>query len=168
MRKIGILVFDGVEELEFIGPLQVFGTAARLGADCSVRILSSKSLIRCRLGTRIAVQDLIQSGSLQDVLTIPGGPEATIIAMNPLFLDYVRLPHGIVVPVCSGRTIAAAAGLRINDALCDSKGVATAAIEISLRVVERLWGARVERAVARLLFERRVDSYVPSGVRGLF
>jgi putative intracellular protease/amidase len=168
MKRIGILAFDGVEELEFIGPLQVFGTAARMGADCSVRILSSKSMITCRLGTRVVAQDLIQSGSLQDALIIPGGPGASVITTDPLFLNYVRMPHGIVVPVCSGRTIAVAAGLRINDVLCNSKSVATAAIEISLRVVEMLWSARVQRAVARLLFEGRADSSMPPGVRGLF
>lgn len=31
MDTIGILVFQDVEELDFVGPLEVFGTAARLG-----------------------------------------------------------------------------------------------------------------------------------------
>ena len=40
MEMIGILVFEDVEELDFVGPLEVFGTAARLGADCQVMITS--------------------------------------------------------------------------------------------------------------------------------
>ena len=30
MRKVGILVFNEVEELDFAGPLEVFGAASRL------------------------------------------------------------------------------------------------------------------------------------------
>lgn len=33
-------MFEDVEELDFVGPLEVFGTAARLGANCQVTIAS--------------------------------------------------------------------------------------------------------------------------------
>jgi len=33
MKTVGILVFDDVEELDFVGPLEVFSMAA-LNADC--------------------------------------------------------------------------------------------------------------------------------------
>jgi len=44
MDEIGILVFNDVEELDFVGPLEVFGTAARLGAKCQVRTAVRKEV----------------------------------------------------------------------------------------------------------------------------
>jgi len=46
MDEIGILVFNDVEELDFVGPLEVFGTAARLGAKCQVTITSEERQAR--------------------------------------------------------------------------------------------------------------------------
>ena len=51
MDAIGIYVFHDVEELDFAGPLEVFGTAARLGADCQVTITSEDGQpVRARNG----------------------------------------------------------------------------------------------------------------------
>ena len=41
MIRVGILVFDDVEELDFAGPLGVFGMAARLGADCTTLLVAA-------------------------------------------------------------------------------------------------------------------------------
>ena len=135
MKRIGILVFDGVEDLAVIGPARVFAAAARLGADCLASTISDHSPVICRLGTRLHVALRIDAAPPQDLLFVPAGVPFS-------HRRYLRLPHRRVVQV-AGAT----------------------AIEIAQRWVERLWGARVGRAV-RIAMEppRRV----PSGVRGLF
>src|SRR6266496_3379960 len=54
MKTIGILIFDDVEELDFAGPYEVFGMAARFGADCrTLLIAEERREVRCRHGMRV-------------------------------------------------------------------------------------------------------------------
>jgi putative intracellular protease/amidase len=168
MRNIAILLFDDVEELEFIGPLQVFGTAARLGATCSVAILSDHSPITCRLGTRIDVNKELRSAPPSDLVIVPGGPGAAAVCTDARFLRYLRKPHGLVTAVGTGSRIVAAAGLPIDASVGVDMCSASAGIEIALGLVERLWSARIARAVAALVCSRRTADRLPSGIRGLF
>lgn len=145
MKRIGILIFDGVEELEFIGPLQVFGTASAVGALCSLSTISDHSPVVCRLGTRVSVSDQVQNAEPYDILIVPGGPGAEAASRNAMLLRYLRLPHGLVAPVCDGSTIVAAAGLPIPHG---AAGASTSGIDVALQLVERFWGAPIANAVA--------------------
>ena len=40
---IGILIFDDVEELDFVGPLEVFGMAQQFGANCETLVTAEES-----------------------------------------------------------------------------------------------------------------------------
>ena len=74
MRTIGILVFDDVEELDFVGPLEVFGTAARFGGDCRAIVIAEfRSPVRCRNGLVVVPERAIDDVGRLDLLLVPGG-----------------------------------------------------------------------------------------------
>jgi transcriptional regulator GlxA family with amidase domain len=116
MEMIGILVFEDVEELDFVGPLEVFGTAARLGADYKVTITSEDGKpVRARNGLKIIPDCSFDNLPHPAILVVPGGLGArTHARANPRILHLVRAQTGIVASVCTGALILAAAGVLDN------------------------------------------------------
>ncbi len=111
--RIGILVFDDVEELDFVGPLEVFGMAVRLRKRGEVKIVAHDSReVRCRHGLRIVAHELLPHCEDFELLIVPGGLGArTHAAKNEPILDFIRRQPGIVASVCTGALVLAAAGL---------------------------------------------------------
>lgn len=130
MDTIGILVFQDVEELDFVGPLEVFGTAARLGVDCRVTITSEDGKpLRARNGLNVIPDCGFDDLPRLSILVVPGGLGARTHALtNPRILQLVRNHTGLVASVCTGALILAEAGVLENhgatthhtalDALC--------------------------------------------------
>jgi len=168
------LLFDDVEELEFIGPIEVFGTAARLGASLSLTTISDHSPVLCRLGTRVEVQQKIHRAGRQDVLIVPGGPGAEAVKTNAAFLRYLRMPHGIIAPVCTGSVLLEAAGIsnqyaRFIDDCSGSGAPSSAGIDVALALVEQICSAQIANAVASIVQRQRPQRRLAcSAVRGLF
>ncbi|HEY8133365.1 MAG TPA: DJ-1/PfpI family protein [Thermoanaerobaculia bacterium] len=113
MKTIGILIFDDVEELDFVGPLEVFGMAARHGADCRTLLIAEElNEVRCRYGMRVIPEFTLDNAPPLDLLIVPGGLGArTDARQNPKILDFVRRQQGMVASVCTGALILANAGL---------------------------------------------------------
>lgn len=113
MMTIGILVFNDVEELDFVGPLEVFGQAQQLGAPCRVLLVASdEQELRCRYGLRLRPDASLTACSGLDLLVVPGGPGArTHARANPAILEFIRRQPGAVASVCTGALILAAAGV---------------------------------------------------------
>jgi transcriptional regulator GlxA family with amidase domain len=111
--RIGILVFDDVEELDFVGPLEVFGMAVRRRQNGEVRVIAHGAReVRCRHGLRILAHDLLPGCGSFDLLIVPGGLGARIHASKSKpILDFVRRQTGMVASVCTGAIVLAAAGL---------------------------------------------------------
>ena len=55
MTTYGLLVFDGAEELDFVGPWEVFTASAmlRAAADTAVLIAERPDPVRCSKGLRV-------------------------------------------------------------------------------------------------------------------
>ncbi|HTQ13516.1 MAG TPA: DJ-1/PfpI family protein [Rhizomicrobium sp.] len=117
---IGILVFDGAEELDFVGPWEVFTmvseVSARAGKDRphEVKLVAERpEPVRCAKGMRV-VPDVTtaQCGKL-DVLLIPGGMGTRREAKNGALLAWVAKTAAScqwITSVCTGALILAAAG----------------------------------------------------------
>jgi transcriptional regulator GlxA family with amidase domain len=178
MKQIGILVFKDVEELDFVGPLEVFGVAAELGADCCTAIISETfDLVRCRHGLCISPQRTLDEAGGLDVLIVPGGSGARLgAAKNPRILRFIREERGFIASVCTGTFVLAAAGVLKNipatthhkylDSLAKqgivvrrrerfviAENVATAAgvtagIDLALALVARFWNEDLAARVA--------------------
>ncbi len=113
MKRIGILVFDDVEELDFAGPLEVFGMAARLGAECTTLLVAAhQGEIRGSYGLRFLPSYTLDSCPSLDLLIVPGGYGArTHARKDPVILDFLRRRTGPTASVCTGALILASAGL---------------------------------------------------------
>ena len=111
--RIGILVFDDVEELDFVGPLEVFGMAVRLRQRGEVAIVAHGSRsVRCRYGLRVVADELLPECADFDLTIVPGGLGARTHAVKSApILDFIRRQTGVVASVCTGALVLAAAGL---------------------------------------------------------
>lgn len=116
MQAIGILAFENVEELDLVGPYEVFGTAARLGVDCEVTIASEDGKpVQARNGLKIIPDCSFDDLPQLAILIVPGGLGARTHARgNSRILQLVRNQTGMVASVCTGALILAAAGVLDN------------------------------------------------------
>jgi transcriptional regulator GlxA family with amidase domain len=113
--RVGILIFDDVEELDFVGPLEVFGVAARLSGSLQVVTVSrSGEPIRARYGLHVTPDCSFDTCPPLDLLVVPGGRGAREhVRFDEGTLAFVRnhAAHAEVASVCTGALILAAAGV---------------------------------------------------------
>jgi transcriptional regulator GlxA family with amidase domain len=111
----GILVFDGVEELDFAGPWEVFGYAATLhDADRLVAIAEHERPIRCAKGLAILPDHTFDNAPELDVVLVPGGMGTRTEVNNAVLIDWLRKTGGQckwVTSVCTGVLLLHEAGL---------------------------------------------------------
>jgi transcriptional regulator GlxA family with amidase domain len=113
VETIAILIFDDVEELDFAGPLEVFGTAVRLRGRGEVHVVAlGQGEVRCRYGLRVIARNLDPKHDRYDLLILPGGPGARVAALKDNeVLQYIRSHKGIIASVCTGALVLGAAGV---------------------------------------------------------
>ena len=72
--EIAIVLFEGFDELDAIGPYEVFGNAARAGADCAttLRTVDETALVEASHGLRIEPDGRVADAD-PDLLLVPGG-----------------------------------------------------------------------------------------------
>ena len=76
--RIHIPIFDGFDELDAIGPYEVFRTAAQAGADCHVSLvtLTDQAVVTAAKGLRVVPDGILPSpgaADAPDLLVVPGG-----------------------------------------------------------------------------------------------
>ena len=71
--RIDIVVYDGLDEMDALGPLEVFRHAAACGADLTVRLVTreAQEVVRGAWGLRFLPDAVYTPGA--DVLLVPGG-----------------------------------------------------------------------------------------------
>ena len=116
-RHIGLLLFDGVEELDAVGPWEVLAywtqehpedgwAISCLSAD-GADVIGAKNLV---LGAHHSLEDAPEL----DVLIHPGGQGTRRLLRDPEHLDWVRAQRAtasLMASVCTGSLVYAAAGL---------------------------------------------------------
>lgn len=120
-KTIGILLFDGVQELDAIGPFEVLGGWTRMHPDDGWRTttvgLKGSDPIRCAGGLVITPEVALDAAGHIDLLVYPGGRGARELVGDLAHLDWVREQAGddqITTSVCTGALVLAAAGLLKN------------------------------------------------------
>lgn len=118
--KIGILVFDDAEELDFVGPWEVFTmtnevfTRAGKSAPHDVMLLAERDApIRCAKGMRVLPDLRLEQCAALDVLLIPGGMGTRREVKNESLLAWIaRVAEGCswITSVCTGALLLTAAG----------------------------------------------------------
>jgi transcriptional regulator GlxA family with amidase domain len=109
----GILLFDDVEELDFVGPYEVFGMA-RTDGDRLVTIAERPDPVRGAKGLQVVPDCTFADAPALDVLVVPGGWGTRREAENPVLLDWIAaVAPGCtwVTSVCTGAFLLHAAGV---------------------------------------------------------
>lgn len=109
----GILLFDGVEELDFAGPYEVL-TIAKKEGDSVVTIAATADPITGFNGLKVVPDHGFDDAPALDVLLVPGGMGTRPLATDATTLDWIKtVAAGCtwVTSVCTGALVLAAAGL---------------------------------------------------------
>lgn len=115
--KVGILLFNEVEVLDFAGPFEVFAVSTLNNQkQFEVVTISEKpDLIRARNGLQIQADFLISDNINVDILIIPGGHGADAIEIhNPVVINWIKEMRSkvtILASVCTGAFLLAEGGL---------------------------------------------------------
>ncbi len=118
-RTVGILIFEGVELLDFAGPYEVF-SAARDSADSRERPLTvfavaeSMEPVTCRNGLVVQPRYSLADCPPLDILLVPGGQGTrTAIDRAPLIAWIAERAASteLTTSVCTGSFLLAKAGL---------------------------------------------------------
>lgn len=111
----GILLFEDAEELDFVGPWEVF-TMARAGHedDRVVTIAERPGPVRAAKGLRVLPDHTFADAPPLDVVLVPGGQGTRKEVDNPVLLDWLRRSAERctwVTSVCTGSYLLHRAGV---------------------------------------------------------
>lgn len=114
-KHIGIVLFPDFEDLDAIGPKEVFGMFAMAsGGEWKVVLVSQDGApVRSFLGTSIQVDHSFVDCPPLDVILIPGGMGTRTEVSNEMLLDFVRRNAAkaeYVTSVCTGSLVLHSAG----------------------------------------------------------
>jgi transcriptional regulator GlxA family with amidase domain len=112
---VGVLVFDGVDELDFVGPFNVFSAAGFERSDTKVVTVGSRRTpFRSGNGLTFSAQHDFADAPDIDVLVVPGGYGTDQLVRDADVLDWIRRVAASVrwlCSVCTGSFVLQAAGL---------------------------------------------------------
>lgn len=115
--RIAVLLFDGVEELDFAGPWEVLSAWAHQWPDDGVEVFTiaaSAGRIRCAKGLGVIAEHAIAAAPPFDVLVFPGGRGTRPMLEDPEMIAWVRelaARNVLLASVCTGALVLAKAGL---------------------------------------------------------
>jgi len=113
--RIGVLLFEDAEELDFVGPWEVFKMAREMKPNEFelLMIAESDAPVRCRGGMRVLPDVTTANCPKLDVILIPGGQGTRAAVENQALLDWIaKISAGCqwVTSVCTGALLLTAAG----------------------------------------------------------
>jgi transcriptional regulator GlxA family with amidase domain len=126
--NVGILIFDGVEVLDFAGPFEVLsrtrlvpGTESRRSDDGApfhvFTVARSTDLVTATGGLVVQPRHSFEDAPSIDLLVVPGGFGTRPLLQDPETIDWIRRTAGAArktASVCTGSLLLARAGLLDN------------------------------------------------------
>lgn len=113
--KIGIMIFGGVEELDFAGPWEVLTVASKLTKKLDVMTLApTMDPVHCAKGLRVLPDCGFNEAPPLDVLLVPGGEGTRRAESVPGLVGFIRDAAPAcrwVTSVCTGALLLHGAGL---------------------------------------------------------
>ncbi len=134
VNRVAILLFDGVELLDFAGPFEVF-SAARPSPDSQNRLMEVFTVaeqddpIICRNGLVVLPSYSLDSCPQADILVIPGGQGTRTANHNKRLMAWIHQRSEKV-------------------SLITSAGI-SAGIDMALHTLDRIYGPDIAAATAR-------------------
>jgi transcriptional regulator GlxA family with amidase domain len=115
-RSIAIVIFPVVEELDFVGPWEVFAFLRDIEPEsCEVFTVSEHGgEVRCAKGLRVIADYSFNAAPPADIVLVPGGMGTRTEVENPRLIEYLRRAAGkaeVMTSVCTGSFLLERAGL---------------------------------------------------------
>lgn len=116
-RSIGILLFDGAEELDWAGPWEVLAAWAQVWPADGARVFTvapGPGLVTCAKGLRVMPDFEWSSSPACDVAIVPGGRGTRALMGDESMRGWLRglsAAGALVTSVCTGSLLLADAGL---------------------------------------------------------
>jgi transcriptional regulator GlxA family with amidase domain len=116
-RRVGILIFDGAEVLDFAGPFEVFSVTGELSggkhfkADLVAKEVREYVAVN---GMRVVPNATFDAHPAYDVLVIAGGSGTRVAMLDESLIEWIRRAASraqVVMSVCSGARLLGQAGL---------------------------------------------------------
>jgi transcriptional regulator GlxA family with amidase domain len=175
-KLIAILIFDGAEEMDFVGPFEVLAAAAENNREWCVRtVAETMAPICCEKGMRVLPDHTYAEINHAEIVVIPGGSGARREIANPAtvaWLQSIEQRCRWMTSVCTGAFLLVGSGLAkgrrvtthhqyihrlrdmggaeiiegmrfVRDGKFVSAGGVMSGIEMSLWLVEQIWGVEV-------------------------
>ena len=117
MTTVGVFVFPGAEELDFVGPWEVLRAWERLRPDDGqhvVMLAREEGTITCAMGMRVTPEHTWATAPPLDVLVYPGGQGTVAQLGDETIRGWVRgvaAAGPLVASVCTGALVLADSGL---------------------------------------------------------
>ncbi len=117
--RVAILLFDGVELLDFAGPFQVF-SSARLTQESPDRLMEvftvadQEGPLICRNGLVVIPSYDLENAPMADLLVVPGGQGTRSAINQSKLIEWIATSAGraaLTTSVCTGSFLLAKAGL---------------------------------------------------------
>jgi transcriptional regulator GlxA family with amidase domain len=114
--NVGVVVFPQVEELDFVGPWEMFTMWQQVAQGPQNCLIVAESLepVRCAKGLSVNPHVSFDTCPALDVLLVPGGQGTRTEVSNPRMIDFVTRQAAscrAVLSVCTGSFVLHAAGL---------------------------------------------------------
>jgi transcriptional regulator GlxA family with amidase domain len=115
VKTVAIVVWDGVEELDFVGPYEVLTAWASMSDEAPrvVTVAEREEPVQCAHGLRVLPDVAWGALDVVDVLVLPGG-RTSVQLEDESFLERLRTLAGggtLMTSVCTGALAFARAGL---------------------------------------------------------
>src|SRR5215212_6413765 len=115
-RSIAIVIFPVVEELDYVGPWEIFTFARQLDPEtCDVFTVSEHGgEVRCAKGLRVIADYSFETAPPADIVLVPGGMGTRTEVDNPRIVEYIRRSAEtaeLMTSVCTGAFLLERAGL---------------------------------------------------------
>ncbi|MEU9497939.1 DJ-1/PfpI family protein [Streptomyces sp. NPDC048196] len=115
MTAYGLLLFEGAEELDFVGPWEVFTSSAMIREhdDTTVLIAERRDVVRCNKGMRVLPDHTFDDHPPLDVLLVPGGNGTRTEVTNAVLIEWIRKASdqaAWTTSVCTGALLLHEAG----------------------------------------------------------
>jgi transcriptional regulator GlxA family with amidase domain len=113
---VAFVLFDGAEELDWVGPWEVFTMLDKVepGSCTAYSVSQHGGEVRCAKGLRVLADHSFANAPKPDIVLVPGGQGTRTESQNPAMLDYIRATATeaeLMTSVCTGAFVLAAAGL---------------------------------------------------------
>lgn len=113
--RVGAVLFEGFELLDFYGPLEMFGMLGETEGGVEITVLSTKiGPVKGAVGVSGLAEAAMDDCGGFDILLIPGGIGTRLLMRDAAFLARLKRlaeSSSIVATVCTGSMLFAATGL---------------------------------------------------------